>query len=101
MQTHNLKTHVEYFEATWEGVKNFEIRLNDRDYHVGDNLVLLEWDHVNGKVTGRQITSVVQYVLHGDDILLPKHYVCMNTVIVEKFPTSVRNSDRLITYLDG
>ena len=37
---HLLKCEAKFFDALAEGRKTFEIRLNDRDYHVGDELVL-------------------------------------------------------------
>ncbi|GEO70520.1 DUF3850 domain-containing protein [Levilactobacillus acidifarinae] len=41
---HNLKVLPEYFEEQMAGRKRFEIRKNDRDYQVGDQLNLREWD---------------------------------------------------------
>ena len=43
MKTHHLKCWPEFFEPICEGTKNFEIRRNDRDYEVGDLLILEEW----------------------------------------------------------
>ncbi len=40
--THELKIQPKYFNAVLMGTKNFEIRKNDRDYHVGDRLWLRE-----------------------------------------------------------
>ena len=50
MKTHELKTLPEYFELVRTEVKNFEVRKNDRDFKVGDLLILKEW---NGEYTGR------------------------------------------------
>ena len=55
--THELKILPEYFGAVSLREKTFEIRKNDRDYHVGDTLVLKEWD--GEKYTGRQISRYV------------------------------------------
>lgn len=44
MTIHELKILPEYFKAQKAGKKNFEIRKNDRDYKVGDKLVLKEYD---------------------------------------------------------
>lgn len=42
MTIHELKILPEYYKAQVEGKKNFEIRKNDRDYKLGDKLVLQE-----------------------------------------------------------
>lgn len=39
---HTLKTDPECFAATVAGIKPFEIRKNDRDFKVGDELTLSE-----------------------------------------------------------
>ena len=44
MKVHELKILPEYYKAQKAGKKNFEIRKNDRDYKVGDKLVLKEYD---------------------------------------------------------
>lgn len=43
MKIHELKILPEYFDAVISGRKRFEIRKNDRDYKVGDQLILKEW----------------------------------------------------------
>jgi hypothetical protein len=42
--THHLKTHPGPFADVLAGLKQFEIRKNDRAFAVGDVLVLEEWD---------------------------------------------------------
>lgn len=44
---HRLKTWPEPFVAMQHQIKTFEIRKNDRDYKVGDFLVLDKWSPVN------------------------------------------------------
>ena len=41
---HELKTWPEFFTETRSGRKKFELRRNDRDFRVGDQLLLKEWD---------------------------------------------------------
>ncbi len=59
--THYIRILPEYFKAVEHGKKRFELRKNDRDYKVGDNIALQEWD--GKRYTGREIYIVIQYVL--------------------------------------
>lgn len=43
MTTHTLKTLRSYWRALANGTKTFEVRRNDRDFAVGDTLVLECW----------------------------------------------------------
>lgn len=76
MSEHDLKTWPEPFAALLDGRKTFEIRRNDRDYQVGDVLVLREYEppqwidnvlprplpeHFTGRVVRRRVT----YMVHG------------------------------------
>lgn len=64
-KTHELKCEPEYFQQTWDSNKLFEVRKNDRDFQVGDNIILREWDPVTLLFSGRmiisEITSVISY----------------------------------------
>lgn len=59
---HELKIYQEYFEAVKDGRKKFEIRKNDRNYKVGDILVLLEYDKYYEAFTGEKITVEITYL---------------------------------------
>ncbi len=64
MITHDLKCWTEPFNAVSGGQKRFEFRLNDRDYKVGDELILREWDPVKKCYTGRVIIGkYITYIL--------------------------------------
>ena len=62
--THELKILPKWFEDVQSNKKNFEIRKNDRDFKVGDTLMLKEWHR--GKFTGRFVTREVEYIYQGD-----------------------------------
>ncbi|GAB6931617.1 hypothetical protein JCM10914A_56000 [Paenibacillus sp. JCM 10914] len=59
---HELKILPEYFQAVWNGTKTFEVRKNDRNYAVGDTLVLKEWKPEDG-YTGSGLVRRVSYML--------------------------------------
>jgi len=64
-KTHQLKTAPEYFAEVIAGNKAFEIRKNDRDFKVGDALILREYDikNPNGtRFTGSHCTRFITYV---------------------------------------
>lgn len=58
---HRIKILPEYFEKVKARHKNFEIRVNDRDYQVGDLVVLNE--HTGVFYTGRGVTRKIKYIL--------------------------------------
>ena len=76
MRTHELKTWPSFFAGIWDESKTFEVRRNDRDFMVGDLLILAEWNPhyhvahdaaVQVGLTGRECRRVVTYVLRGGE----------------------------------
>lgn len=71
--SHELKTDPDVFNASWLGKRNYEIRYNDRDYQVGDTLILRETrfsgvEMQNGRpliYTGREMDRIVTHILEG------------------------------------
>ena len=57
MTEHILKLNDRYFDAVANGIKTFEIRRNDRDYKVGDTLVL------------RKVSDEGKFLTYADDNL--------------------------------
>ena len=62
MKVHELKIASEFFEAVKDGRKKFEIRKNDRNYKVGDVLMLLEYDKYYQAFTGEKTTVEIIYM---------------------------------------
>lgn len=65
MVTHDLKCWPEFYEPISRGEKTAELRYNDRDYQVGDVLVLREYDPNKDSYTGRECRRQVSHVVHG------------------------------------
>lgn len=60
---HNVKILPQYFEPVVMGIKNFELRKDDREYQVCDLLVLKEWDPDSENYTGRETVRRISYKL--------------------------------------
>lgn len=87
---HELKIIPQYFEAVVKGIKTFELRKNDRDYKVGDTLLLKEWNigeiDLTGPepivtqeqgYTGREVERKIAYILQGGRYGLHKNFVIL------------------------
>jgi len=59
---HQLKTLPWYFKAVKNETKTFEVRKNDRNYKVGDTLILNEYNKKHN-FTGSYLKVEVTYVL--------------------------------------
>jgi len=62
------KIWPEYFDKIISRKKNFEIRLADSEYNVGDILVLEEWNPKTERYTGRKIEKKISYILKTKDL---------------------------------
>jgi Domain of unknown function (DUF3850) len=58
---HDLKVLPEFFSSSYQLIKPFEIRFNDRNYQVNDTITLREFT-VFGKYTGRTLSGVITYI---------------------------------------
>ena len=75
MVAHVLKIESQHFEPLKAGLKTAELRPNDRDYKVGDWLILHEYH--NG-YTGQQVARKVVHVADVDSIA--PGYVLMSVI---------------------
>jgi len=93
---HKLKTWPSVFEEIVSGNKTAEFRLNDRDFAVGDELLLMEWDPdahavAGGAFTGREYRVRVMHVVHGGQFGIPEHF-CMMSVRRAAIVTGLRDA---------
>lgn len=77
---HELKIYPKYFKEVLNGNKQFEIRKNDRDFQVGDNIYLREWDNI--RYSGRTIYAEITYILDDKFIGLEKGYVALGIKVI-------------------
>lgn len=71
VRLHELKEWPAYFRDLLSCRKKFEVRKHDRDFRVGDALLLREWDPAKESYTGRQVVRVVDYVSRLDAVGCP------------------------------
>jgi hypothetical protein len=83
MPAHSLKTHPGEFQDTKAGLKLAEFRLDDRDYQVGDVLILEEWDPETRKYTNDVLWALVRHVQRGGKFGIPDGYVMMSIDVEE------------------
>jgi len=81
---HILKTWPEYFFAIESGKKKFEVRKDDRNFHVEDWLILQEWCPKDKGYTGAQILAEVTCVVRDEDLGLKKGYVVLGIKVHHK-----------------
>jgi hypothetical protein len=83
---HTLKTDKDVFIASYIGDKPYELRLNDRNFQVGDSIILQETEYSgeemkNGKpliYTGREKNMKINYILFGPIYGLKKGWVILS-----------------------
>jgi ASC-1-like (ASCH) protein len=78
MKEHYLKTWPEYLERVWSGQKTFELRKNDRDFQVGDRLILQGYDPHMNAMCGTDCIVKVVYILHGGQFGIEPGYCVMS-----------------------
>lgn len=79
---HDLKTWPEPFAAVLGGYKRHEVRVNDRGFRSGDELMLREWEPSTGKYTGRYLLASVMYLTPGGTFGLPEG-LCVMSISVQ------------------
>ena len=85
MKTHEVKSWIEFFEPILSGRKMFELRKNDRDYKVGDRLMLKEFDPCDGSYSGRYCFRTITFILSENPFLDLKDMVILSLEIGDQY----------------
>ena len=86
MHNHELKIDPLPFELMVQRLKTFEIRKDDRDFHLGDTLTLRETKYSAGEMakglplefSGRYASCTVTHLLRAPTYGVPEGYVVMS-----------------------
>lgn len=63
MTVHRVKSWCYLYQAAKAGIKKHDFRdMTERDYKVGDRLVLCEFDQVKGEYTGEEAMYKITYI---------------------------------------
>jgi uncharacterized protein YqfB (UPF0267 family) len=76
---HELKILPAYFNQVSAGYKTFEIRKNDRNFMVGDNVLLREFE--DGQYTGCKKIKKITYVLTSEEFEGLKDGYCVFSIV--------------------
>lgn len=63
MVVHELKILPQYYDDVAKCRKTFELRKDDRDFKVGEVLILREYDQGKDEFTGRMTVRNIGYIL--------------------------------------
>ena len=81
-----LKVLEKYYNDILIGKKTFEVRKNDRDYQVGDELVLYPCNNVGIiNIRLKPLRLKVSFVLQGGQYGIEKGYVVMATKLMRDY----------------
>lgn len=62
-KVHNLKIETQFFKDVNSGLRQFEVRKNDRNFEVGDTLILEEFDPNTNKYLRGWIPKLITHKL--------------------------------------
>lgn len=87
MRYHRLKINSRFFKEVYDLKKNFEIRFDDRQFKVGDYLILQEITETpegSFEYTGGEIVATISYILRAEDFPagLKEEYVILSIKVI-------------------
>jgi hypothetical protein len=93
-ECHKVKVWPPFFEAVLSGDKTFEVRKDDRDYRVGDSLLLCEWSPDADAYTGLFANFRIVYKLDGGQFGIEKGYCCLGIAPISKAAESAQTDNQ-------
>lgn len=101
MKIHELKSWPQFFVKVITGEKTFEVRLNDRDFQVGDFLFLREWDPETKRYSGRLQYARITYIFGKDDQqsmqVLDSRYVVLGISLYWSAPAQILPGQEVVS----
>lgn len=88
MKIHKVKSWSHFFEAIKEGRKLHDLRVNDRDYNIGDTVILQKYDIIGGEFTGEELRTEITYITDDrypcafSSAILPKDYCILSLKLI-------------------
>ena len=84
---HELKTWPRIFRAIKSGLKPWEYRKNDRDFEVGDRLILKEYCPYQSRYLGEKLQASITFMVKGPEFGIPNGYAIMSLGVVDEYLT--------------
>ena len=79
MKTHELKIWPSEFNAVKYDFKTAEFREEDREFEIGDDLLLQEYEPDKQEYTGRTVLVGITHIVPGGNFGIPEGY-CMLSI---------------------
>jgi hypothetical protein len=87
VRVHRVKSHPEPFQAVWDAKKSYEVRVDDRAYQEGHELVLREWRPDTRAFTGREIRARIVHKTSGGSWGLPCGLAVLGIHVLDRADT--------------
>jgi hypothetical protein len=83
MKTHLLKTIQPYFDDISLGKKPFELRKNDRNFKLGDIILLIEYNPVSDQIIPKIIATRVTYFMGDNHAGIEQGYCILGVTVLD------------------